>query len=478
MFSHPRHTIVFRRGLAVLFGLLGANCWHVAGACDTPVYRYAMYRWEPAPYEVFCFHREPLADGPAGVREAILAAQRSDKQPANIGFVPVDLSKDAELKGVHKLVREAWQAKPDRPTPGYLVFSPVGQEVWGGDLEQTAIPAMLTSPAREAIARQLGEGKVGVLVLVTSADAAANAEAERTIQEVFHDIANGKVPLYAGPPVGDGEKPGDGPKLEFGLVQVARNDVRERWLVEQLLAMESDLRDQKYATAPMAFPVFGRGRALPPCLGKGINRENLLAVADFITGACSCTVKDQNPGVDLLMACDWNAVAEELAEKFGAEEGNESMVGTAGLFPQLMIPAASVAASDPPRTRIDDEPAKDAPAPPHDARKSADGEAARPAGSAVEVPESQPAKPAEISNLNPDRNPELKPTAPPATEEPADKSAAPATGDAHGDEDRASGDARPSAEGGALTSVFTVGAGVALALIVLFVLTFVVLRPR
>ena len=81
---------------------------------------------------------------------------------------------------------------------------------------------MLTSPAREAIIKQLGEGKVGVLVLMTSSDEAANAEAEKTIQEMFQDLAGGKIPLYTGPPTGDGEKPGAGPKLELGLVKVAR----------------------------------------------------------------------------------------------------------------------------------------------------------------------------------------------------------------------------------------------------------------
>ena len=27
-------------------------------ACETPVYRYAMYRWNPAPYEIYYFHNE------------------------------------------------------------------------------------------------------------------------------------------------------------------------------------------------------------------------------------------------------------------------------------------------------------------------------------------------------------------------------------------------------------------------------------
>ena len=29
-------------------------------ACETPVYRYAMYRWEPAPFEIYFFHNLSL----------------------------------------------------------------------------------------------------------------------------------------------------------------------------------------------------------------------------------------------------------------------------------------------------------------------------------------------------------------------------------------------------------------------------------
>jgi len=84
--------------------------------------------------------------------------------------------------------------------------------------------------------------------------------------------------------------------------------------------------------------VFGRARAIPPCIDKGITVQNLARELTFIAGACSCTIKEQNPGVDLLVRFDWDKAAATIAEKFGAEEGNEKQIGSSEFFPDLLIP--------------------------------------------------------------------------------------------------------------------------------------------
>src|SRR5205807_1381286 len=54
----------------------------------------------------------------------------------------------------------------------------------------------------------------------------------------------------------------------------------------------------------------GRGIALYALVGKGITAENIAKAAGFLVGECSCEVRRQNPGVDLLMAADWETGAE------------------------------------------------------------------------------------------------------------------------------------------------------------------------
>jgi hypothetical protein len=100
-------------------------------------------------------------------------------------------------------------------------------------------------------------------------------------------------------------------KLNVATLSVSRADPAEAWLVRSLTAVETDLG--KYAAEPMVFAVFGRGRALPPFIGRGITAENLTEAVSFVAGACSCTVKDQAPGWDLLLRWDWEATAETLA---------------------------------------------------------------------------------------------------------------------------------------------------------------------
>lgn len=102
-------------------------------------------------------------------------------------------------------------------------------------------------------------------------------------------------------------------KLAFSMVRLSRTDPEEEVFARMLLGSEEDLRDTK---EPMAFPIFGRGRALFGLVGKGINSETIEEACSFLIGPCSCVVKEMNPGLDLLMTADWDgAVAAQSAPR-------------------------------------------------------------------------------------------------------------------------------------------------------------------
>jgi hypothetical protein len=46
-------------------------------------------------------------------------------------------------------------------------------------------------------------------------------------------------------------------------------------------------------------------------VGEGISDANIYAACSFLVGWCSCQIKAQNPGVDLLMLADWNNMIQE-----------------------------------------------------------------------------------------------------------------------------------------------------------------------
>ena len=95
--------------------------------------------------------------------------------------------------------------------------------------------------------------------------------------------------------------------ISFSSICISRDDANEDIFLNQLLGMESDLRELR---EPIAFPIFGRGRALYALAGQGINVDNISDAAAFLIGPCSCQVKDQNPGVDVLMAVDWDRLVQ------------------------------------------------------------------------------------------------------------------------------------------------------------------------
>lgn len=363
--------------LLLLAALLLSPLARHGAACDTPVYRYAMYRWEPTPYELYFFHRQPAGEQDQKLRELVESMSREEMARANIAYLAVDLEKDKELAGVPADVKQAWLAMENPPVPSYMLVTPRGVQVYSGQLTPDDLQSLVFSPARKQMAKLLEEGRIGVFLLLEGKDKKANEAAMELLDTVAADVEAGKIKLYSGlgdlfpgrpggfgpgipggpggfggGPAGgaprekkqdataEGAKDGadaekaDEPKRQIGVIRVSRDDAQEKWLVRTLMAAEPDLHD--FADKPMVFAVYGRGRALPPYIDQGVSRENILDCLDFMSSACSCTVKEQNPGVDLLLRYDWQAAADRMAQKYGAEEGNDRY-GVENLFPELVF---------------------------------------------------------------------------------------------------------------------------------------------
>ena len=62
----------------------------------------------------------------------------------------------------------------------------------------------------------------------------------------------------------------------------------------------------------MLFGIFGRFKALEPLLAGGITEENINLMIDFLTADCSCLIKDNLPGTDILYINKWDSPATAL----------------------------------------------------------------------------------------------------------------------------------------------------------------------
>jgi hypothetical protein len=288
-----------RAGLALFAVLLSLSA---ARACSVPVFRYALERWSPSPYELVIFHRGPL--GPAD-QDRVRGIRESDR-PANlkVTMADVDGSMDASLRRVWD--RDAMHGPLPRACLRYPESGPDTPSLWAGSLSEAPVPNWLDSPARRSLFERLSVGHAGVILLLLSGDAAADDGARAMLRRELPGIARG-IELPA--------RTGDGPQLlcelplriEFPVVEVRRT-ADEQSLVRMLLASEDGLAD---AHGPIAFLVFGRGRALCSLHGQDLEKpDELRRALEYLCRACSCQVKELNPGLDLLISGNWDRIFE------------------------------------------------------------------------------------------------------------------------------------------------------------------------
>ncbi len=300
--------------LGVLAGLMAASS---AQACSVPVFRYALEQWRPDSFEVIVFHRGPLSDAQKELAAKVEPKNIDASYTANawVRAVDLDASPDAALV-------ELWEQQETKTLPWMLVRSPAkfGKplQVVSQEFNEENVTSLLDSPLRKKITDGILKGDSVVWVLLKSGDEAKDAAAEEIMEGELERLEGElKLPEIDEQDIEDGflSVNPDELKLRFSMITVARDDAQEQAFVQMLLTVEPDLRDPEFANEPMALPVFGRGRALYALIGKGINAETIEDAGRFLTGACQCTVKAQNPGVDILTSVDWDRLVVPTLEK-------------------------------------------------------------------------------------------------------------------------------------------------------------------
>ena len=277
-------------------------CASVVWACQVPVFRYALERWTPERYPVVVITKEALSENE---RQKWLGdyASRLDSQ------VQIQWKNSSELASVEE--RDVWKRFAENDIGVVMTYYPEKSDMRGTvahatKLDVGSFETMLTSPARQEIAKRLSAGESAVWVLLRSGNAAADMAAQNAIEtQLALDEEWLKLPSAEEMEI----KPeilssvSIKLKVDFSVLSISREDPKEKFLVDCLLNSESDLQA---FPEPIAFPVFGRGLVLYALVGKGINSDTVRAASSFICGPCSCQVKEQNPGFDLLLEHDWS----------------------------------------------------------------------------------------------------------------------------------------------------------------------------
>lgn len=267
----------------------GASAAVSTTTCNIPVFRYALERWHASAYEVVAYHRGALTDDGKAALNVLRQAG------ANVDVDRIDVAGAVPEK------RKALLEKLKLEAPCLVAIYP-GTEIvaWTGPLTSEAAKKLADSPARREIARRLMGGESAVWLMLDSGDTAADSAAAGIMHQELKKLEQAlKLPPRA---ADDPPLLSDVPiKIAFSLLRVARTDAAEAALVTMLINSEPGL------AGPIVYPIFGRGRALWAMAGKGLTAENIMEAGAFLVGACSCEAKEQNPGLDLLVAAEWES---------------------------------------------------------------------------------------------------------------------------------------------------------------------------
>jgi hypothetical protein len=140
---------------------------------------------------------------------------------------------------------------------------------------------LASSPLREKVASELMAGKLCVMLYLKTGNREKDESGLKTLNETLETSPFGKI---------------------ITVVELSRNSKEEHHFASLLLNVEDDLKD---ISEPMLFGIFGRFKALEPLLGKGISEENINLMIDYFKAECSCLIKDDLPGTDILFTDNW-----------------------------------------------------------------------------------------------------------------------------------------------------------------------------
>ena len=269
-------------------------------ACDVPVFRYALELWDPGSYQAVVFYREPLT----AEQRALVASL--ENTPSNLKLCQVNVVQEASSPW-----RPLWDAQENPATPWLVLKYPketgIERPAWAGQLSADAVRFLVESPARRRIAQKLLGGDAIIWLLLESGDKRRDDQSSRLLETELRKLEKSLV--LPEPSPFDPPSSADLPlKIAFSTVRVARSDPAERMLVNLLLNWNTNLAASR---EPMLFLIFGRGRVIPLAAGDEIQAEAVQEAAEFLTGPCSCEVKEMNPGYDLLLSADWSSLPAE-----------------------------------------------------------------------------------------------------------------------------------------------------------------------
>ncbi len=279
----------------------------VAWACNIPVFRYALERWKPDLCEVIVFHSGDLSPQDSKTLEPLLEAARKDNAGANLEVLRVTIEqqecKDPRFKDLWLNIKDKTKAQ----LPYIVIRTAVSDKppvnAWHGPIGDFQVKQVLDSPARRELIKRLLKGDSVVWILVRSSKEDRNKAVRKMLDEELPKLSK-NTPFPEGLGLPGSELYSELPLLmQFSVLEIDSNDAEEVFLLNLLKGFQP----QAVAEGePLLVPVFGRGRALEVIPANQCEPGLVGDLTRYLAGACSCQVKERNPGFDLLLSARWD----------------------------------------------------------------------------------------------------------------------------------------------------------------------------
>ncbi|MBL9133153.1 MAG: hypothetical protein JNG86_18225 [Verrucomicrobiaceae bacterium] len=255
-----------------------------AVCCTIPVFRFALDRWESDAFRL---------------------------------VLPQDIAARPEVIDLLRPLRAGGKANLDIQTArdgsisAPCLFFPKNEStpLWTGEFSPETLALLLDSPARQTLRSHILAGDSVTWVLVDAATADDDATAAHIEKRLKFLEQAAALPIQD--PNDPDSQLGPGPplKLAFKSMRLKLTDPSEKPLISMLAGPDGKVD----AASPFAAAVFARGRVLGAWPLDILDDAALEEACMFLIGRCSCRVKNQNPGWDILMNIDWENELQQVS---------------------------------------------------------------------------------------------------------------------------------------------------------------------
>ena len=309
-----------RKTLLVFFLLIATSF-----ACEVPVFRYALERWERDLYKVFIIHRGDLSENDTALWKQIQDNAIGYGGHTNILAYKVNVADEKEAGNFHKIYAKLKDIDVNEKPQILLLFpniTKVYDPIWQGDLNQKNIDELLKPKATSKLMTGILQGYSSTFLLMESGNKEKDERAAETIKKAMAElkesldipegivqtdgeVTGGKLSAYQAATIDPSNvlKSGIPLKIDFNMVRMPNNDSHP--IFRSILGKV--FTSKKTEGEPRLFAFFGRGRLLGPMVGEEITVKHISQLSAYLCSACSCQVKRQNPGLDFLTTLNWTS---------------------------------------------------------------------------------------------------------------------------------------------------------------------------